>query len=164
VPARPLLAGGLTLAALLAFGIALAPGPVVTLTTGSGERIFCRSVAVSEPFALVFQHSVYGGEVREELKVQADRLLRTGMTTENAAAAEYYAYDGRVLPDADGFRVVVAPLPLDTLPVVLDRVGQHRLRFTDTEVAVTNPGDDPIRATLAVASSPLIARTLMAGC
>jgi hypothetical protein len=164
MPRRTLVTGSSALIVVVLVGLALTPGPVVSMTTGPGERIFCRPVDVGEPFALVFQHSMYGGEVREEFKVQDDQLLRTGMTTENAAAAEYYAYDGRVLPDAAGYRVVVAPLPLDELPIVLDRVGQHRLRFADTEVALTEAGDAPLRAVLDVGSMPMIARVLKMNC
>jgi hypothetical protein len=167
MPARPAttgLAGGVLLVALVATGSVLMPGPVVTLTTDAGDRIACRSVAEEETFALVFTHSMYGGEVRETFAIADQRLIRTAVTTENAAAAEYYAYDGQVEPDPDGFRVIVSPLPLDEVVIQLDRIGQQRLRFGDTEIALTEPGTEPTRAILKVASMPLIARVFWSSC
>ena len=155
----------IALAALLAVAPAAAlPSPKIVATDlDTGVVVLCRPAL--EDLTLAYTHSMYGGEVREVFVGGDDgRLRRLEMTTANAAAAEYYAYDGRVLLDADGFRVVVAPLTLDTLPVVLDRVGQHRLRFTDTEVALTEAGDEPVQATLDVGSTPFVARALTSTC
>ncbi len=157
-PARSWLAGGVLLVALVAFGSLLMPGPVVTVTTDAGDRIVCRPVAEGRTFALVFTHSMYGGEVRETFAIADKGLIRTAVTTENAAAAEYYAYDGRVEPALDGFRVTVPPLQLDELVIQLDRIGQQRLRFEDTEIVLTEPGTEPTRAILDVTSMPMIAR------
>ncbi|MBA2276919.1 MAG: DUF1850 domain-containing protein [Chloroflexia bacterium] len=161
MPPRRMVANGLALAAILALGGALTPAPVVTLKAGTGGPNICRSVAVGETFLLVFRHSMYGGEVREEFQAEDGRLVRTGVKTEKAAAAEYYAYDGRVEPAPDGYRVIVPPATMDEVVIRLDRIGQHRLRFNDEELALTEPSSESVAATLRVESVPLFARQLI---
>ncbi len=161
MPPRRMVASGLALATMLVLGGALTPAPVVTLRADAGGPNICRTVVAGETFLLVFRHSMYGGEVREEFQVEGSRLLRTGVTAEKAAAAEYYAYDGRIEPVRDGYRVIVPPATMDEVVIRLDRVGQHRLRFNDEEVALTEPGSESVAATMRVESVPLFARQLI---
>lgn len=111
--------------------IAAAPGAVSVLVGAeaeSGRIVFCRPLPASG-FTLAFDHSMYGGEVRERFVAVAGRAIvrRVETTTANEAAAEYYAYDAPVVADGARFRVEVPPLDLPELVVRVDRVGGHRL-------------------------------------
>lgn len=103
--------------------------PAITATDAdTGEEVLCRPLPDSGRFALAFDHSMYGGEVREDYAVAADgRLRRIAVTTANEAAAEYYAYTVDVVRAGDRFRVDVPAAEFAEVVVRVDRVGAHRL-------------------------------------
>lgn len=150
--------------ALALAGALFAPRPVVRVQgRETGATLLCLALPPDGRVTLVFQNSLYGGEVRETYRATGDgRLTRIDMTTERAAAAEYYAWDGRVTRVANGYRVTGPPVRTNALPVLLDRIGQHRLRMGDEEYALTTPDMDPIAAELRVATAPVLARWLPA--
>lgn len=154
--------GMLAVITLALAGALIAPRPMVRVQAReSGAARFCRALPPNGRVTLVFQNSIYGGEVRETYQATGDgRLTRIEMTTENAAAAEYYAWDGRVARVADGYRVTGPPLTTGTLPVLLDTIGRHRLRIAGDEYALTAPGMPPVAAELRVTNAPLLARWL----
>jgi hypothetical protein len=144
---------------LLFAGLLTTPGAPAFVATDleSGATLFCERLARGERVALVFNHSMYGGDVREEYVAGGDgRLRRVQMTTANAAAAEYYAYDGRVTRVADRFRVDVPPASFDEVVVRVDDVGRHRLVYAGGEfdlLAAAGQGT-PVRLAV-VAFGPL---------
>ena len=86
--------------------------------------------------------------------------------TDNAAAAEYYATDGRVERTATGFAVIAPPLTVDALPIRIDQIGDHRLRVGNEEIALADRVDGSAGATMSTSWVPLVARIVdpSAGC
>jgi hypothetical protein len=157
----------LPLAALLAAGALLTPAaPVfVAADVETGATVFCRSLPGSDQVALVFAHSMYGGDVREVYAAGRDgRLRRLEMTTANAAAAEYYAYDGAVTRVGDRFRVDVPPASYDELVVRVDRIGRHRLAWDGGEFDLLAAAGDRTPIALTVERPSLLDRLLGRGC
>ncbi len=116
-----------------------------------------------EPVTLVFRNSMFGGDVRERFEVAGDRsLLRTRVVTDNAASAEYYAWDGQIAPVTDGFEVVVPPQAYAELVIRVDQVGKHRLRIGDREIALFPMVQGSAPARLDVARESLISRIVRA--
>lgn len=123
------------LALLAAWPLVAAPtasSPLLVLGDAeTGVVLLCRILPASG-VTLAFDHSMYGGEVRERF-VAAEgsgrlrSLRRVEATTANAAAAEYYAYDAPVARDGARFRIGVPPIDLAEVVVRVDRVGNHRL-------------------------------------
>lgn len=99
---------------------------------------------------LAFDHSMYGGEVREVFEAGGGgRLRRVAVTTANAAAAEYYAYDGRVVRDGDRYRVDAPPREFPAIVVRVDRVGAYRLGLGPETVDLVAVADGhPVRLAL----------------
>jgi len=154
---------GLVLAVALVSGAGLTPVTVLRVTSPDGAIAICASVRHGETITLVFRNSMFGGDVRETFEVTADRSLpRTRVVTENAASAEYYAWDGRVQPVADGFEVVVPPQVYPELVIRVDQVGRHRLRIGDREIALFPMVQGSAPARLHVAREPLICRIVRA--
>lgn len=151
------------LAIALVAGAGLTPVTVLRVTSPDRAIAMCASMRRGQVVTLVFRNSMFGGDVRETFEVAGDRLLlRTQVVTENAASAEYYAWDGRVEPVNDGFRVVVPPQAYASLTIRVDQVGRHRLRIGDREIALFPmvPGSAPAR--LDVTREPLIWRIVRA--
>lgn len=125
--------GTLMLAALLMMGAMLAtilihPVAWVQAITDDGTPLACARVDANTPITLAFTHSMYGGFVAEDYRLRADGMLeRQRMTTENAAAAEYYATDGQVRADPDGYEVIASPFATDALAIRVDARGDHQL-------------------------------------
>ncbi|HEV2127074.1 MAG TPA: DUF1850 domain-containing protein [Thermomicrobiales bacterium] len=122
-----------TLVAMALLGIALQPATRLTVTTDDGRVLVCEQMAPGDTVTLVFTHSMYGVEVRESWRVVNGRLVRTGIETDRAAAAEYYATDGAVERTDGGFAVISPPLTVDALVVRVDQIGRHRLRSDGTD-------------------------------
>lgn len=142
----------LVVVATIGIGIMLATSllqPVTWLqvTTDDGTRIACARVDEDTPITLVFTHSMYGGFVAEHYRLRADGMLeRERMVTENAAAAEYYATDGRIRQTTEGYEVLAAPFVADELPIRVDARGDHQL----TIGRVTYPLYDQLEASTRV--------------
>lgn len=119
--------GGVFALAMLAMAL-LQPVSALRVMTGEGELLLCARLGDGETVALSFTHSMYGGFVRETYVVDDEgRLVRQRIVTENAAAAEYYATDGRVREMPDGYEVVAGPFATDELVIRVDGIGNHRL-------------------------------------
>jgi len=89
--------------------------------------------------------------VVDEFAATADgRFRREVPTTANAAAAEYYAFDGAVRRDGDRFLVDVPPAAYPELVVRADRIGRHRLVVGDETVDLVALAGDrrPVRLRL----------------
>ena len=155
-----------TLVAIALISLAVQPVTVLRVATHDGGTLVCRRVAPGDTVTLVFTHSMYGGEVRETWRVEGDRLARVAIETDNAAAAEYYATDGDVERTGDGFEVIAPPLATDTLPIRIDQIGDHRLRFGDDSVSLADRVDESAGATISIEQVALIARIVDgdAGC
>jgi hypothetical protein len=103
-------------------------GTAVRVVRGDdGSVLVCQRVAPGTRVDLTFTHSMYGGDVTEAWSVSGDSLERVSILTDNAAAAEYYAWDSQVERSGDRFRVVTTPLQEPALVVRVDQIGQHRL-------------------------------------
>lgn len=129
MPARRLRPLIVLLVGLTVVGGLLQPVTTLRAVTSEGAALACRRLAPGDTVTLIFTHSMYGGEVREIWRVAGDGLARESIVTERAAAAEYYATDGAVERGNGGFVVVSPPLVIEALPVRVDGVGRHRLRF-----------------------------------
>ncbi|HUG61040.1 MAG TPA: hypothetical protein VMP03_04305 [Methylomirabilota bacterium] len=142
----------LTAALLLAGAVFIPAAPVFLATNAeTGATIFCRPLPGDERVALVFTHSMYGGDVREVYAAGDDgRLRRVEMTTANAAAAEYYAYDGAVSRVGDRYRVEVPPASFDEIVVRVDRIGAQRLVWDggDFDLLTAAGEGAPVRLTV----------------
>jgi hypothetical protein len=126
------------------------------LTTG--RIILCLP---AQPVTLVFTHSMYGGDVEETFIPRAGGgVTRIAMTTENEAAAEYYAYTANVVREGDRFRVDVPPATYDEVIVHIDDVGRHRLRAGGTEVDLLAAAGNGHRVKLDSARITIVERLL----
>lgn len=145
-------AGTLLIVGLLAIGAMLAASllqPVTWLrvVTDDGTLLACARVDEETPITLAFTHSMFGGYVREVYHLRPDaQLERQRMVTEHAAAAEYYATDGRIRHTAEGYEVLASPFATDRLVVRVDARGDHRLTIGD----VTHPLYEGLQASTAV--------------
>ena len=157
--------GALALA-IAAIGALAQPVQVAEVRTDDGNVLVCHRTAPGGIVTLVFTHSMYGGEVRETWRVDGDGLDRVQIVTENAAAAEYYATDGRTRRVDGGVEVLALPAHVDTLPFRIDHIGNHRLRLDDEEISLASEVEESAGATLSAVQVPLLARlfNVEAGC
>jgi hypothetical protein len=153
-----------SLAAIVLVGVLLQPVNVLTMATDNGSVLACRRMQPGSTATLVFTHSMYGGEVRETWRVDGSMLDRVRIETDNAAAAEYYAFDGKVEATEGGFEVFSPPLQTGALPVRVDQIGQHRLRFGADEVSLSDRLDGSVGATMSVTRMALIEWFVGSGC
>lgn len=149
---------GTLVLALAAIGALAQPVQSVAVKTSDGNALVCRLVNRGTAVTLVFTHSMYGGEVRETWRADGNMLVRDRIVAERAAAAEYYATDGRTQRVDGGYEVIVAPLQASELPFRIDQIGNHRLRIDDEEIALTSEVSGPTGATLSASQAPLLAR------
>lgn len=148
---------GLIIGLVALVGVAAQPVMVVRAVTGEGTTLVCERVAPGDSVAFTFTHSMYGGFVRETYRVTPDALLaRQQIVAEHAAAAEYYATDGRTRQVADGYEVLAAPYATASLVIRVDARGDHWLTIGATRHHLAGMLDDPTQVRLAVerASSP----------
>ncbi len=147
------------LAVVLVSGVGLTPVTVFRVMSPDRAIATCGAVRRGDTFILIFRNSMFGGDVRETFAVTDDlSLLRTDVITENAASAEYYAWDGQVVPVDGGFEVVVPPQAYASLTIRVDQVGRHRLRIGDREFALFSEIPGSAAARLYVAREPLISQ------
>ena len=147
------------LTVVLVAGAGLTPIAVLRVSFPDGEIATCASVRRGEAVTLIFRNSMFGGDVRETFEVTGDRsLLRTRVVTDNAASAEYYAWDGQIAPVADGFQVVVPPQAYAALTIRVDQIGRHRLRIGEREIALFPLVQGSAPARLHIAREPLVSR------
>jgi hypothetical protein len=126
----PILVGVLVILMAVMFMMALVR-PVLLLmivVTAGGERVLCTRVETTTPITLSFTHSMFGGFVDEHYVLGQDgTLVRQAIVTGNAAAAEYYATDGRTREVANGYEIIASPFATDGLTLRVDARGDHRL-------------------------------------
>ncbi len=145
-------------------GMSLQPVTRLAVTTDDGRALVCRPITTGDAVTLVFTHSMYGGGVRESWGVVDDRLVRTGIETDRAAAAEYYATDGGVERTSGGFAVISPPLTVDALIVRVDQVGRHRLRVSGAdEISLADRVEDSAAVTIRARHQALL-QQVVAGC
>ena len=154
------------LAFLLAGMLLAAPAPALTITDlTSGQDLLCRPLSGGARATLVFTHSMYGGEVREEFAAAPDgHLRRIAVTTANAAAAEYYAYTAAVVRDGDRFRVAIPAAVFAEIVVRVDRIGDHRLRVGGEDVDLVAVAGDRHAVRLALRPVSTVDQVLSRAC
>ncbi len=146
-------------------GLAMTPVTLVSVGNEAGQGMVCERVNRESTIALTFTHSMYGGDVAETYRpTPTGHLLRTSIVTGNAAAAEYYAWDGAVVRTADGFEVVVPDQEFDAIPIRVDQIGKHRLTIDGTSVDLAAMVDDSEGVRLALVTRPLAMQVLGLGC
>ncbi|MDQ3540774.1 MAG: DUF1850 domain-containing protein [Chloroflexota bacterium] len=147
---------GLVLATVVMLGAALSPVRMIAVTTAEEGALVCHPIGRDSTVTLVFTHSMYGGDVRETyVAAPSDRLLRTSIVTANAAAAEYYATDGRIFRIAKGYRLLVPEQTFDHLVFRIDDIGKHRLLIDGDTIALTDESGQSRQARLDVAPSTI---------
>lgn len=148
-------------AAMLVFGLLATPVRTLRVVRdpgGDNTPIACVRVGQGTSFVLSFTHSMYGGRVHETWNVTvAGNLVRTDVRTDNAAAAEYYASDGRVTAVDGQYVVHVEPLTVPRFTVRLDQVGQQRLRVGHAEYVLIRADEPSAPARVDTTSRPLLA-------
>ncbi len=97
----------------------------------AGDRVVLCLPFPGEGVTLVYTHSMYGGDVREQFVPAGRSLRRVDMTTANPAAAEYYASTVSVTEVNGRYRVDAPPADYDEVVVRVDDVGHHRLIVGD---------------------------------
>lgn len=146
-------------------GLLMTPVTVMTATGETGGVIACERVDRDATIALTFTHSMYGGDVTETYQPSdAGQLLRTSILTDNAAAAEYYAWDGAVEQNGGGFEVAVPDREFASIAVRVDRIGNHRLAIDQGTWFLASMVDGSERVRLSLATRPLVMQALGAGC
>ena len=123
----------LTIVAVLGM-VLWTPVTAVQVTDENGNTIACVRTAPGDPVVLTFTHSMYGGDVTEIWTVGDGGLDRVRILTDNAASAEYYAWDGQVERAGQRFEVVTQPLHEPALLVRVDQIGRHRLTIGDRNI------------------------------
>lgn len=145
---------GFVLAAVVVFGAALSPGQMIAVTTADAGPLVCHPIGRDSSVTLVFTHSMYGGDVRETyVAALGDRLRRTSIITDNAAAAEYYATDGRISRIDEGYLLLRPETTFDELIFRIDDIGRHRLLIEGDPIALTDGSSRSRQARLDVVPS-----------
>ena len=161
-----MIAKGVLFALLAALSSFAGPTLALVATDGDdGRVILCRPVREGDRVVLSYTHSMYGGDVREDYAATFDgQLRRLSMTTANAAAADYYAYTAKVVPEGGRFRVDVPPVSFQELVVRVDRVGQPRLTVGAETVSLFAAVGDDHRVRLAIERRAFWQRLLGGAC
>lgn len=153
-PVRAPVAILIALLGLMLPGISRQPTLSLTATTDTGTALVCERVRPGTPVVLTFTHSMYGGSVRETYVATADgTLTREKIVTANAAAAEYYATDGRVERTSDGYRVIAPPFATRTLVIRVDARGAHWLTVGPATFRLADRVTEPTQVRIGVAAA-----------
>lgn len=126
------------------------PMPVVEVRAGDGRLLARWPVVDGQVLTLTFTHSMYGGDVREDYRVDPRQGLVLVSVTARQAALDYYA-----LPVSTGtgeYRTAVVERPLGVIRVRADRIGQHRLTYGDYEMSLVEAAGDEVAVWLGVGS------------
>ncbi len=152
-------------AILVMAGLALTPVTLVAVTGERDRSMVCARAVRNSTITLTFTHSMYGGDVIETFQpTGAGTLLRTSILADQAAAAEYYAWDGQVEPIGERFEVVVPDQEFAALPVRVDQIGAHRLTIDGWRVDLATMVDGSEGVRLALVTRPLATHLLGMGC
>lgn len=154
------------LAATMLIGMLFQPITRISAITQDGDVLACEPIGSTRLITLAFTHSMYGGEVRETWQIDGETLIRRQIEADLAAAAEYYATDGRVERIETGFVVLASPITVESLTVRVDHIGNHRLRVSDgsTEIALASRIDETSAATTISAQRQPLLLHLIRGC
>jgi hypothetical protein len=164
MPRSITIAGGM-MAIVMLLGVAMMPVTLVTVTVGDGRAIVCERVDRESSIALTFTHSMYGGDVTEFYEPGPDgRLVRAQILTGNAAAAEYYAWDGAIRESGERYEVVVPDQAFGSLAIMADAIGHHRLDVDGTEYGLAVMVDGPSPVELALVTRPLFTQVFGGRC
>jgi hypothetical protein len=151
---RLLLVVTLALAGLAFPGCGARPPLILTATTESGATMVCMRVTPGTMMTLTFTHSMYGGDVREIYRVDRDgTLVRQRMVADRAAAAEYYATDGRVITTDDGYEIISPPFETGELVIRVDARGDQRLTVGATTWRLADAVAAPTQVRISVAAT-----------
>lgn len=151
-----LLLAGVGLGLMLAMSL-LQPVTWVEAVATGDTRLACARVDATTPVTLVFTHSMYGGNVSERYRLRDDDMLeRQRIVTENAAAAEYYATDGRIRQVDGGYEVLASPFVTERLVIRVDARGNHRLTIGATTWPLYDQLQDSARIELEAKRTPRI--------
>jgi hypothetical protein len=161
---RGIAVAGTLLAAVMLAGVVLTPVTLVRVADGEGAILFCARISASTPVTLTFTHSMYGGDVSETYVASAGSLRRTGIVTGNAAAAEYYAWDGKVRRVEGGYEVLVPEESFTALPFRIDEIGNHQLTVENDTRELAQMVDAPTQAWLSIVSRPLLTQLFGSRC
>jgi len=154
-----------TVAVVVLLGSAMAPVSLVHVEGPDGASLVCRRVANTTTIALTFTHSMYGGDVTEMFAPAAgDGLTRTTILADNAAAAEYYAWDGAVREVDGRYEVLVPDQVFGQLAVRVDRIGNHRLAIDGETYSLVSMVDGSARVWLRIVTRPLLTQVFWARC
>jgi hypothetical protein len=133
-------------------GISRQPALSLTATTDTGMTLVCERVQPGTLVTLTFTHSMYGGDVSETYAAAPDgTLARRRIVTANAAAAEYYATDGRVDRTGTGYEVIAPPFTTRELVIRADARGDHRLTVGGETRSLAALLDAPTQVRIALA-------------
>jgi hypothetical protein len=103
---------------------------------------------------------MFGGEVRESYVVAGDELRRVAFVTENAAAAEYYAWTARIARTEAGYEVIVPQVSFESIPVLVDEIGAYRLEVGEETIDLSGMVGTPESVVIEVHSDSLVVRWL----
>lgn len=146
-------------------GLLMTPVTLVAVTGEADHTMVCERVARDSTIALTFTHSMYGGDVTETYRPTGSAtLLRTSILTDNAAAAEYYAWDGAVARTGERFEVMVSDQEFDAIPVRVDQIGKHRVTIDGDMFDLAAMVDGSAGVRLALVTRPLATQVLGMGC
>ncbi len=84
--------------------------------------------------------------------------------TDNAAAAEYYAWDGQVRPSGDRFEVIVPDQEFSSLSIRVGQIGDHRLTINGATVDLAAMVAESEGVRLSLVTRPLATQLLGLGC
>ncbi|OGO41677.1 MAG: hypothetical protein A2Z04_04340 [Chloroflexi bacterium RBG_16_57_9] len=132
----------------LAF-LGVRPAPAVEVRTADGRVLARWPLVEGQMLALTFTHSMYGGDVREVYRVDAQRDLTLVEVTARQAALDYYA-----LPVSTGtgeYRTATIERPLGAIWVRADRIGQPRLAYGDRRISLVEAAGDGVAVYVGVA-------------
>ncbi len=128
------------------------PVPVIEVRADDGSVLARWPLVGDQALVLTFTHSMYGGDVREVYRVDAQRGLTLVEVTARQAALDYYA-----LPVAAGtgeYRTAAVERPLGAIHVRADRIGQHRLAYGDRQLSLVEAAGDGVAVWVGVAQLP----------
>lgn len=152
------------IAGILLAGALLTPVSVVRVQPDGSQPIICQKLATAETIHVSFTHSMYGGLVTETWRTEGPALARSRIVTENAAAAEYYAWDGRIRAAPDGYEVIASPARTTLLRVMVDDIGNHHLRIGSGTWHLAALLDTPVPITISVSQQSLAAWFVSRSC
>ena len=143
----------------------MTPVSLVRVSVAEGDGILCRRIADTSAMALTFTHSMYGGDVTEFfVPGDGNALTRTGILTGNAAAAEYYAWDGAVREIDGRYEIIVPDREFASLAVRVDDIGNHRLTIDGETYPLASMVDGSSQVWLSITTRPLITQLFGARC